>query len=626
MAGYNEDNLTVEPDTTTTFTVSVTDANGCETESQSVEIVVSPYMGIDIDVTDCLCYDDCEGEAVATVTGGISPYDYSWESDTDYEQNICAGMYELTVIDAIGCSVVEPYQITQPNPLVYNLYAEPASCSYTDDGLSWIGVQGGTPPYQYIWDNGETSDSIYVGGGNHGVTVTDANGCVLELQNYVPAPDPILITGVYNHDICINGSVSYFPAAIGGSGVYDFRYSINGDTIWNHSAIKIDTLTQTTDIVLTVRDMNGCTAKKEFTVFVYPELNITSCYVDQDTICKGDPVKLYTEVTGGNGGPYQIYLDGNSIIPSPYTFYPSESGYYRVKVNDMCSTPALRDSIYIHVWPLPKNNFTSDEIEGCSPLTVSFSETTGVEFAEFEWNFGDEHFSYERNPVHVYRKSGNHTVKLKIIDEHGCISTKEKVHMIRVFPLPSLDFYKKPDDVNILNPLVTFYPVTEHTDSLYWYFGDGDSVHNTVNQISHLYEGIGEYVVKLIGESNHGCLDTISKVIQIDEEYSFYAPTAFTPNRDGFNDCFSVCGHGIDPNEFSLKIYNRWGELVFKTDKYDDSDGCDACNEGSWDGTYQGDLLKGDKVIDQGVYGWVCTFKDKSGIVNEFSGVVKLIR
>ncbi len=626
MAGYNEDNLTVKPDTTTTFTVSVTDANGCGTESQSAEIVVSPYLGLDIDVADVLCYDACDGEAVATVTGGILPYDYSWDSDNNFHQNICAGMHSLTVTDAIGCTISETYQVHQPNPLVYNLYAEPASCSYTEDGLSWIGVQGGTPPYQYLWDNGETADSINAGGGMHGITVTDAHGCFLELQNFVPAPDPIIISDVYNKQICINDAVHYSPAATGGSGEYDFRYIIDGDTVWNNRAITIDTLTQTTDIKLIVRDMNGCEAKKEFTVFLYPELNIVSTHVDHDSICKGDPVNIYTDVTGGNGGPYRIVLNGDNIIPSPYRFYPTESGYYRIRVNDMCSTPAVKDSVYIHVWPLPKNSFTADRVEGCSPLTVHFSETSGNEFAEFEWNFGDEHFTYQRHPVHVFRNSGNHTITLKITDEHGCENVREKINMIRVFPKPVLDFYTKPEAVSMLNPQVTFYPVTENTDSLYWFFGDGDSLFNSVTQVTHFYGGIGEYTINLIGESIYDCADTISKVIKIDDEYSFYAPTAFTPNRDGFNDCFSVCGHGIDPNEFSLKIYNRWGELVFETTEYDHSEGCDGCTKGSWDGTYQGNLLKGDRVLDQGLYGWVCTFKDKTGIDNEYSGVVRLIR
>ncbi|MDA3820694.1 MAG: PKD domain-containing protein, partial [Candidatus Delongbacteria bacterium] len=626
IAGYNEDNLTVSPDTTSIFTVSVTDANGCTTQSQSAEIVVSPYLGLDVDVSDCLCYDACDGEAVATVTGGILPYTYSWESDNNHNGNICAGTYELTVTDAIGCSISEMYYISQPNPLVYNLYSEPATCSYTEDGLSWIALQGGTPPYNYLWDNGELGDSVNVGGGMHGVTVTDAHGCVLELTNYVSAPDPIIISDVYNRQICINEAVSFHPAATGGSGEYDFRYSINGDTIWNNRSITLDTLTQTTDIVLTVRDMNGCTAKKEFTVFVYPELNIVSCHVDQDTICVGDPVKLYTDVNGGNGGPYQVYLNRNNIIPSPYTFYPTESGYYHVKVNDMCSTPAVRDSVYIHVWPLPQNNFTADVVEGCSPLTVHFNVTTGSEFSEFEWNFGDEHFTFQRNPVHVFRRSGNHTISLKITDEHGCVTVRDKVNMIRVFPLPVLDFYTKPDEIDMMNPQVTFHPITENTDSLYWYFGDGDSVHNSVTQVTHLYDGIGEYTVSLVGQSIYNCMDTVSKVVKIDDRYSFYAPTAFTPNRDGFNDCFSVCGHGIDPNEFSLRIYNRWGELVFETTEYDHSEGCDGCTEGSWDGTYQGNLLKGDRVLDQGIYGWVCTFKDRTGIDNEYNGVVRLIR
>ncbi|MFO7789854.1 MAG: PKD domain-containing protein, partial [Bacteroidales bacterium] len=402
--------------------------------------------------------------------------------------------------------------------------------------------------------------------------------------------------------------------------------SVDGDTIWNNRSITIDTLTQTTDFVLTVRDTRGCTTSKEFTIFVYPELNIASCYTDEDTVCAGEPVKLYTEVTGGNGGPYQIYLNGDDVIPSPYTFYPSESGYYNVRVTDMCSTPAVKDSVYIHVWPLPRNNFIADVVEGCPPLKVNFTEITADDGSEFEWSFGDQQFSFGQNVTHVFKQSGYHTVALKLTDEHGCEKVREKVNMIRVFPQPKVDFYTEPDEISILNPIVDFYATTENTDSLYWYFGDGDTTHQNINYTSHTYDGKGEYIITLVGESEYNCRDTSSKKIKINESYSFYAPTAFSPNRDGYNDCFSVCGHGIDQNDFVLRIYDRWGELVFETTEYDDSEGCDACNDGAWDGTYQGNIMKGDRVLEQGIYGWVCTFKDKSGIVNEYSGQVRLIR
>ncbi|MFP4663202.1 MAG: PKD domain-containing protein [Bacteroidales bacterium] len=627
MSGTTSDNLTVSPASSTTYAVSVTDDNACTTQEQSMEVEVSADMNLDISTTDVLCHDACNGTAVADISGGIPPYSYSWNSDNNQEDGICAGTHNLTVTDAIGCSVSQVFQVDQPNPLTYNMYSNPASCSYSEDGLAWLTVQGGVAPYSYFWENGMTSDSVNVGGGNHEVTVTDANGCFLELENFVDAPDPIQIEGVYNKNICINQPFSYYAAAIGGTGEYDFRYLVDGDTVaWSHKIEDVDTLTETTNFRLLVRDDNQCVASREFTVYVYPELNIGSFYADVDTICEGEPVRLFTEMTGGNGGPYNIYLNGEQIIPSPATVYPTESGYYNIRVTDGCTTPAVRDSVYIHVWPTPANNFVSDVVAGCPPLTVNFTETNGVENAEFEWNFGDDSFSYEHHPEHVFRNSGYYSVTLKLTDENGCTRVREKENMIRVYPKPDVEFYHEPVEPSILNPEVTFYSVSSRVDSLYWYFGDGDSSEYSATNVRHRYVGVGEFEAMLIGENVHNCLDTTYKTINIREAYSFYAPTSFTPNRDGINDCFSVCGQGIDPNDFVLRVYDRWGELVFETTDYDHSEGCDACNDGSWDGTNQGNIMKGDHVLEQGIYGWICTFKDKSGIVNEYSGKVRLVR
>ena len=109
-------------------------------------------------------------------------------------------------------------------------------------------------------------------------------------------------------------------------------------------------------------------------------------------------------------------------------------------------------------------------------------------------------------------------------------------------------------------------------------------------------------------------------------ESSFYAPTSFTPNGDGINDCFRICGSGISKNNFLLTVYDRWGELVFQTTDYFPGASCDACSEGSWDGTDMGSKRKGDKVLPNGVYQWFCQFEDVFGNLHKEQGEINLIR
>ncbi len=198
--------------------------------------------------------------------------------------------------------------------------------------------------------------------------------------------------------------------------------------------------------------------------------------------------------------------------------------------------------------------------------------------------------------------------------------------MIHIYPVPDIDFYTKPDNISMLNPEVEFYPVTSNTDSLYWYFGDGDSTISNRWSPVHTYEGVGIFRIELIGVNRYSCRDTTWKVIKVDDHFTFYAPTGFTPNYDGENDCFSVCGAGIDPYEFSIEIYDRWGELVFESKTFDENAGCEGCGDAAWDGTMQGDVIKGDELLPSGTYPWICVYKDVFGIEHKEEGVVKLIR
>jgi len=136
---------------------------------------------------------------------------------------------------------------------------------------------------------------------------------------------------------------------------------------------------------------------------------------------------------------------------------------------------------------------------------------------------------------------------------------------------------------------------------------------------------MGEYEVMLVSENEYGCTDTVRRNVLIREEYTIWAPTAFTPNGDGVNDCFRLCGNGIDYHTFNMLIYNRWGELVYSTDKYARDVECSSCGDGSWDGT-KGSRMAGDEYYPNGIYYWYATFSDTDGIGHEHQGFIQLVR
>ncbi|MFO7880528.1 MAG: PKD domain-containing protein, partial [Bacteroidales bacterium] len=626
-SGYSSDAsiLTVTPDETTTYAVYVEDDHGCQSPTVSMTITVSPEMSMELVTEDNRCYNSCDGEARLTVEGGIQPFNYSWAADGAIYQNICAGMYDVTVTDMLGCQIDTVFYIDQPPQMMGNVYTEPTSCYDYDDGLAFVEVSGGTPGYSYLWPDGTQNDSIAIGAGTHTVTVSDSHDCRLTLDAVVEEPSELrLVLNSGDRWICQSNSTNLNAQAIGGTpfsgGGYDFHWSgDDGSSFVVHNpTVSPDT---TTEYTVYVEDGNGCTSSThDLTVNVYPDLEIESVTTSYDSICPGDPAIIELDASGGNGGPYYMTLQDGTVVPSPFTVYPEETTNYIITLNDECGTPSVKDSIEIIVMPEPRNNFVSDKVEGCPPLEVSFNELNEDDGNSYDWSFGDNGFANVKNPTHVYENSGIYNVSLTVTSPFGCEKSRIKEDMILVYPKPEADFYAEPQNVSILDPEVEFVSISENADSTFWFFGDGDS--SIFKSPTHFFPDIGEYEVQLIVETEKGCRDTATRIIRVKDEFTFYAPTAFTPNGDGDNDFFMVYGNGIDPNEFSLMVYDRWGELVFETDQYDNENPM----KNAWDGTLLGNRSKGDRLLSSGVYYWYCKFKDYTGIWHEKEGTVKLIR
>ncbi|WP_043023831.1 T9SS C-terminal target domain-containing protein [Fluviicola taffensis] len=137
------------------------------------------------------------------------------------------------------------------------------------------------------------------------------------------------------------------------------------------------------------------------------------------------------------------------------------------------------------------------------------------------------------------------------------------------------------------------FNTSSNANTYSWDFGDGDES-NSFNP-SHTYSEVaGNYLITLVANNSGNCPDTAKLIVTIQEELIFYVPNTFTPDGDEFNNVFSpIFISGFDPYNYTLTIYNRWGETLFESN--------DA--KQGWDGTYNGELCK------TGIYTWTIRFK-----------------
>ena len=207
-----------------TYTVTVTDQNGC---SASTTATITSYPAIvpNSQVTNpILCNGNCNGAATCNPTGGCgAPYTYLWipgGQTTQSISNLCAGNYTVTITDPCGCTASQTITLTQPPALTVSATATPETCPGCCDGTANGNATGGTGPYSYIWTPPLSTlqnisglcPAIYT------LCVTDANGCTT-CDTAVVNPSTVGMEDQIDQSVQIspNPFSSYFTISFGPS-------------------------------------------------------------------------------------------------------------------------------------------------------------------------------------------------------------------------------------------------------------------------------------------------------------------------------------------------------------------------------------------------------------------------
>ena len=206
------------------YNVTVTDINNCVVSASYTVNEEAPIVITSLP-EHVTCYNLSNGIISTGVTGGVQPYNYSWNTGetTASLDSLNIGTYILTVTDSNNCFKHDTIVITQPDSLYATIDSElnpnghHISLFQMQDGSIELEVFGGTSPYQFIWSNGETTEDIVnVGAGEYSVTITDENGCEFSTRITLTEPFdlemPTVITpnGDGNNDyFLIHGLESY---------------------------------------------------------------------------------------------------------------------------------------------------------------------------------------------------------------------------------------------------------------------------------------------------------------------------------------------------------------------------------------------------------------------------------
>ncbi len=242
----------------------------------------------------------------------------------------------------------------------------------------------------------------------------------------------------------------------------------------------------------------------------------------------------------------------------------------------------------------------------CVPQMVTMNNKSNA--SHVFWDFGDGTTDTVYDPKHLYLKAGNYKIRLICEDTSTCNHYDTIYDEINLYDQAVADFSY---EISYCESSVTLKKQSKNQINFLWDFGDG-KMDSTTDNPKHIYAQSGKYNLTLYINNGLNCSDSITKTIDFDKykPTSPIIPNVFTPNGDGQNDVFEIGGVNPKCDSIEIKVYNRWGLLVFESKEI-----------GNW---WTG--KDRNKLFPDGIYYFTLKVTDYKGNISQRKGDITLVR
>ena len=559
----------------------------------------------------------------ATVTAiGDGPFTYSWMPSGQTGAtaiNLPAGVQTLTITNANGC-IKNLSAIIQNSTISTSATSTLVSCPGGNDGTATAAVNPPNPGTTYNWfdDGGQTTATATgLAAGIHRCEVISGTGCIDTLSVTITEIPGMVATSILTDVTCNSGSDGIATLTVAqGTGPYSYN--------WDQS---ISTSNVATDLVaglhtVTITDANGCVITTTVDIDQPNPLTIVDITADM-TICAEDSATISASAMGGSSAYTYTWRQGGTVVgvgQSIKVKAPTSGTQYCVEVTEVCGSPAADTCMTI---TFPTNlipNIVPDMAAKCEPGVFTFSNLTNdpSEIFTTRISFGnganDTILQGNSSITMAYPNPGVYNVDVLITSIHGCEYAKSFPAIVRTIKTPTASFTTSANPATIFETTIQMQD-NSSTGIVDWQWsspGASPSYSDHANPVFKYPEGeVGTYPIQLIVRTAEGCIDTLDAEINIVSDIIFYAPNAFTPDGNEFNQTWKVVTGGIDIYDFEVRVFNRWGEQIWES--HNPAEG--------WDGTFQGEIIK------EGSYIYVAKVKDLySDAYKTYNGHITLIR
>lgn len=461
-AGTYTSNLNVG----TTYTVIIKDKNGCVSAVQTISLpavlnastsVTSNYNGQNIS-----CNGLTNGSALATVSGGVTTYSYSWSTvptqTTAAASNLGAGTYSVTITDGNNCAVTRTVTLTQPSIVTAtaiatsNFNGQNTSCFGASDGAASVTASGGVSPYTYAWSTvptQTTTAAIGLSAGTYTVLVTDVNSCsatatVVLTQPIGTLTSTLNVTSNYNgQQVSCFGATNASVSVTASNGTGPYTYSWSTTPVQTGSVM---TGVGAGTYSVTVTDVNGCSLTNAITVsqppVVVASASVTSNYNGQNVSCFGLTDASAVVNASGGTAPY-TYAWSSSPSQTTSSMSNVGAGTYSVTVTDVNGCDVITSvtvnqptAVDAQILNLSNYNGYNVSCNGSTNGSIDINVNGGTGAYTYTWSNGPT--SQDITGV----GAGSYTVMVS--DANGCIdilSTSLTEPNVLVVTIDSLSNY-----------------------------------------------------------------------------------------------------------------------------------------------------------------------------------------
>ena len=448
--------------------------------------------------------------------------------------------------------------------------------------------------------------------------VTSSDGCLDSITQNItidPLPNIQLLSdiSVGCPGSCINFDAS---ASINSGSVNQIESSIEGDNnlYTNTSFEHCFQNTGTYNLIVKAQSDQGCTEIDTLDSFV-EIYSLPLAEFNTNDFCLNTPIQLSAEtnVSQNINASYawnynEEIISGNSLSTMPF-----QIGLETIKLivtsNNGC-LDSISKSITIH--PLPMVQLFADDTTACPETCINFETSSTINYGSVvqldSYLLGDNNLYSNNTFEHCFQDSGRYTLMVEAVSDQGCITIDTFQNFIQIYPAPIAIATVDEEVKRIRTAKFKFENLSLEIDSLNWIFEE--EIVGTTEDYYFTLQDTGIFIMNLEVFNSYGCVDTTDISVRVTPEFYAYFPNSFTPNDDGMNDnWFPVIGYGL--KSYQLFIFNRWGELIFETDNYEEH----------WDGFQN----NSDKKAQDGVYTYKSVIIDDLDKEHVFIGHISLV-